>query len=92
MLRLRPTSFVAVACGLHVLSVFAYVPATPSNDTSFIGNSTDFIQINWLPLGVSAYKDALSRQLVYTPPQQVGGVAGYRVRKARSISSGNASS
>jgi len=59
----------------------AYIPASPSNDTSFI-NSESFIQINWLPMGISAYTNALSRQLVNSQ-----GVNGYRVSTERSRTS-----
>ena len=65
----------AALCTLCGSLASAYVPAIPSNDTAF-RNETDFIQINWLPMGVSAYKDALSRQLIDTTSQAV---AGYRV-------------
>lgn len=53
----------------------AYVPAVPSNDTTTLIAADDFIQINWLPMGTSAYKDALSRQLANN---QGPAVAGYR--------------
>lgn len=51
----------------------AYIPATPSNDTSFI-NSESFISINYLSSPVSAYANALSRQLI-----NVNQIPGYRV-------------
>jgi hypothetical protein len=56
-------------------TTYAYIPATPTNDTSSLVAADDFIQINWLPMGTSAYKDALSRQLANTA---VAPVAGYR--------------
>lgn len=67
----------AFACVLAFIATSsnAYIPASPTNDTSTLVAADDFIQINWLPMGTTAYKDALSRQLVNTaqPP-----VAGYR--------------
>lgn len=67
----------ATLCSLCFTLASAYIPATPTNDTGVLRNETDFVQINWLPMGVSAYKDALSRQLIDVRPE---GVAGYRVR------------
>lgn len=54
----------------------AYIPAIPTNDTSTLVAADDFIQINWLPMGTSAYKDALSRQLANTATPTVAGYRG----------------
>lgn len=54
----------------------AYVPASPTNETSSLVAADDFIQINWLPMGTSAYKDALSRQLANTAQVPVAGYRG----------------
>lgn len=78
MLRQQVAVLLAITSSILVLRVHAYIPAYPTNDTSILRNETDFIQINWLPMGVSAYKDALSRQLVYGQ-QDNGDLAGYRV-------------
>jgi hypothetical protein len=56
-------------------TVSAYVPASPTNDTTTLVSADDFIQINWRPMGTTAYMDALSRQLANN---QAAPVAGYR--------------
>jgi hypothetical protein len=84
----------AAACvvALMAASSSAYVPASPSNETSSLVAADDFLQINWLPMGTSAYKDALSRQLANTAQAPVAGYRGALVHfvEANATSGSNA--
>jgi len=62
---------IALLCMLFGVSN-AYIPAVPSNDTSFI-NSGSYLQINLMSETLTANPNAISRQLV-----NFRGVTGYR--------------
>lgn len=66
----------AVVLAFLATSTSAYIPASPTNDTTTLVAADDFIQINWLPMGATAYKDALSRQLANTAQAPVAGYRG----------------
>ena len=73
----------ALVAGSLATIVRAYIPAVPTNDTSLLASSQDFIQLQWNALGSSTsgfFRDSLSRQLVADNSTQTGVNYAARVR------------